>query len=193
MYTQRTFERTGTIAIRPYSPEPFDRRIVRDTVETRGRHVRKSTVPDPPNGSQPRLSPRAIAVLRSERARRARTPKEAVAAAGRRLAEADLARIAARCSRAELLAGHGVGPKLVEEIEAWLAGRGKRLRSDPLPTAEALAQALRHIAALLDRGDDGTFLAAFVALPELRRSLTLPGRASRGTAAASTRPACAST
>jgi len=70
-----------------------------------------------------------------------------------------------------LLASPGVGSKVVDEIEDWLAGHGKRFQLDPFPVDQALAQALDHLEAVLERGDDAEFLAAFVALPQLRRSL----------------------
>ena len=79
-----------------------------------------------------------------------------------------------RCSRVDLLAQRGTGQIVVDEIEAWLTAHGKQFRKGPPSLEAALFQALGHIDAMLEGTDDGAFLAAFVALPELRRSLPSP-------------------
>jgi len=84
---------------------------------------------------------------------------------------ARLLRAAGRISREELFARAQVGPRVIAEIDVWLAAHGKRFRPDPLPVSEALAQAIGYIEAILDETHEHALLSAFVALPELHRSL----------------------
>lgn len=137
--------------------------------------------------------PRASIELRPSRSRRRPTPR-AVAVpplsarargvlirylppSGRRSAnpvfydEQRLLRIAARCTRTDLLAQRGVGPVIVHEIQVWLTAHGKQFSRGPALPPTALAQAITLIEAMLEGLNPDAFLEAFVALPELRRSL----------------------
>lgn len=114
----------------------------------------------------PTLSARARVLLI-----RRLSPREQRKLVNYRPTEQQLLRIAMRCSRADLLAQRGVGQRIVDEIETWLIAHGKVLREGPASLQAALAQAVNHIEAMLDGADESAFLAAYLALPELRRSL----------------------
>ena len=60
---------------------------------------------------------------------------------------------------------------IVEEIQAWLAAHGKDFRRGPALPETTLAQAIGLIEGMLEGADQNAHLAAYVALPELRRSL----------------------
>ena len=130
----------------------------------------------------PDLSAKAVAVLTASAPRRrgASSGARTDGAGPGRVDPARLLRAAGRISRRELLGRPRVGPRVVAEIDAWLAAHGRRFRPDPAPVADALAAALDHIEAMLEGRDEDAFLSALVALPELRRSHDARGNRRRG-------------
>lgn len=80
-------------------------------------------------------------------------------------------RIAAGCTRSELLAIRGVGVGTVDEIGTWLEAHGHGFRPEPDGATIALRRAIEHLQALVEMGSEQAHLDAFLELPHLKKAL----------------------
>ncbi|GJD71213.1 hypothetical protein MMMDOFMJ_4167 [Methylobacterium gnaphalii] len=118
------------------------------------------------------LSSRAIACLAQRLPRRSGQDGnlEELLLSGK-LPPSKMLRIAAGCTRAELLATRGVGVGTVDEIERWIETHGYHFRPEPTGVTAALGKAIELLEALVETRAEDAYFQAFLALPALKKAL----------------------